>query len=47
VIIADQRIKKWKGHTLKQFAKLMEPYKVEVTTLDKACEEMRTFLIKD
>ncbi|MBY0517426.1 MAG: DEAD/DEAH box helicase family protein [Bacteriovoracaceae bacterium] len=46
VIIVDQRIKKWKGHTLKQFAKLLEPYKVEVTELNKACEEMRDFLIK-
>ena len=47
VIIADQRIKKWKGHTLKQFAKLMEPYQVEVSTLDKACDDMRSFLVKD
>lgn len=47
VIIADQRIKKWKGHTLKQFAKLMEPYQVEVSTLSAACEAMTKFLVKD
>lgn len=47
VIIADQRIKKWKGNTLKQFAKLMEPYRVEVSTLNEACNEMEKFLVKD
>jgi ATP-dependent DNA helicase DinG len=46
VIIADQRIKKWKGNTLKQFAKLMEPYQVEVATLEKACEDMTKYLVK-
>jgi ATP-dependent DNA helicase DinG len=47
VIIVDQRLKKWKGNTLKQFAKLMEPYQIQVTNLEKACEEMKDFLIKD
>jgi hypothetical protein len=46
VIIVDQRLKKWKGNTLKQFAKLMEPYQIQVTNLDKACEEMKDFLIE-
>ena len=44
VIIADQRIKKWKGNTLKQFAKLMEPYRVEVTGLKEASAAVRAFL---
>ncbi len=44
VIVADQRTKKWKGGTLRQFAKLMEPYKMEVADLPKAAEEVRQFL---
>jgi ATP-dependent DNA helicase DinG len=47
VIIADQRIKKWKGNTLKQFAKLMEPYRVEVSTLADATKAMKEYLVKD
>lgn len=47
VIIVDQRIKRWKGPTLRNFAKLMEPYKIEVGPLAQACDKVREFLVKD
>ena len=45
VIIADQRIKKWKGATLRNFAKLMEPYKIEVAPLQETARKVREFLV--
>lgn len=46
IIVVDQRIKKWKGPTLRNFAKLMEPYKIEVGALAQACDKVREFLAK-
>lgn len=46
VIIADQRIKKWKGGTLRNFGKLMEPYRIEVGSLKETTDKAREFLIK-
>ncbi len=44
VIVVDQRTKKWKGGTMRQFAKLMEPYRLEVVDLAEAAERTRAFL---
>ncbi len=44
VIVVDARIKKWKGRTMQQLNKLMEPYKMQRTGLDEACEGVRDFL---
>lgn len=46
VLIVDQRLKKWKGNTIKQFAKLMEPYQIQVATLQESCEKLGEFLLK-
>jgi hypothetical protein len=37
-------LKKWKGATIKQFAKLMEPYRLEVADLAQACLGLKQFL---
>lgn len=46
IIIMDQRIKRWKGPTIRNFSKLMEPYKIEVGGLNVACEKVKEFLVK-
>jgi ATP-dependent DNA helicase DinG len=46
VIVVDSRIRKWKGRTMEKLLKLMEPYKIERTDLDKACDGIRDFVIK-
>jgi ATP-dependent DNA helicase DinG len=44
VIVVDARIKKWKGRTMQQLNKLMEPYQMQRTGLEEACDGVREFL---
>lgn len=44
VIIVDSRIKKWKGRTMEKLVKLMEPYKLQRSSLENACDGVRDFL---
>jgi len=44
VIVVDGRIKKWKGRTMQQLNKLMEPYRLERTNLQEACDGVRDFI---
>ena len=37
ILLVDNRIKKWKGPTLKTFQKLMEPYQIVALPLKDAC----------
>ena len=46
VIVVDSRIRNWKGRTMEKLLKLMEPYKIERTNLDSACDGIRDFVIK-
>ena len=46
-IIFDQRIIKWKEKTHQQFAHLMQPFLLHRTTIDKATDEIRSFLAKE
>ena len=43
-IIVDSRIKKWKGKTFSTLMKLMEPYQIERSSLEQACEGVKTFI---
>ena len=43
-IIVDGRIKRWKGRTIGQFMKLMEPYKINRSPLHQACDQAYEFL---
>ena len=43
-IIVDARIKRWKGRTMSQFSRLMEPYEINRSPLAKACDEVYQFL---
>jgi len=43
-IIVDSRIKKWKGKTFSTLMKLMEPYQIERTSLEQACEGVKAFI---
>lgn len=47
VIIVDSRVKKWKGRTMEQLTKLMEPYKLRRATLDQACLEVGNFVLNE
>lgn len=38
ILLVDNRVKKWKGNTLKTFQKLMEPYQIVSLPLKEACE---------
>ncbi|MBT3584428.1 MAG: hypothetical protein HN509_05960 [Halobacteriovoraceae bacterium] len=44
IIVVDSRIKKWKGRTMQQLVKLMEPYKIERANLVDACSGVREFI---
>lgn len=44
VIIVDSRVKKWKGRTLDNLYKLMEPYDIKRATLADACVEVEKFI---
>ena len=45
VIIVDQRVKSWKGRTLKSLFKLMEPYQIRRINLVEACDSIRDFVV--
>lgn len=40
ILLVDNRVKKWKGGTLRAFQKLMEPYQIEATTLEEATKNI-------
>ncbi len=44
VIIADSRVKKWKGRTIDTLYKLMEPYVIQRAPLSEACKDVTNFL---
>lgn len=44
VIIADSRVRAWKGRTMQTLMKLMEPYRLERAGLDQAVVESLSFL---
>jgi len=45
VIIVDSRIKQWKGKTMEKLIKLMEPYHLERSELEKAVLEIENFIL--
>ena len=40
ILLLDNRVKRWKGNTLKSFEKLMEPYQIISLPLSDACKEI-------
>jgi ATP-dependent DNA helicase DinG len=44
VIVADSRVRSWKGRTMQTLMKLMEPYRLERLTLEQAVIESLSFL---
>ncbi len=45
VIIADNRIKSWKGKTMEKMVKLMEPYSLMRAPIDEASQEIEEFIL--
>lgn len=45
IIVTDSRLARWKGRTLENFQDMMKPYKLNITSLDDACEKTRDFLL--
>lgn len=43
ILLVDNRVKKWKGNTLKTFQKLMEPYQIVSTNLNEACNQIADY----
>ncbi len=43
ILVVDNRIKRWKGGTLRNFQKLMEPYQIISKDLRGACEEIADY----
>lgn len=43
ILLVDNRVKKWKGNTLRTFQKLMEPYQIISVPLKEACEEVAEY----
>lgn len=43
ILLVDNRVKKWKGNTLKTFQKLMEPYQIVSTNLGEACNQIADY----
>jgi ATP-dependent DNA helicase DinG len=43
ILLVDNRVKRWKGNTLKTFQKLMEPYQIISSALPKACEDIAEY----
>ncbi|MBT7608487.1 MAG: hypothetical protein HN576_01945 [Bacteriovoracaceae bacterium] len=46
VIIVDSRVKKWKGRTMEQLIKLMEPYDLQRRPLLDACDGVKDFILR-
>lgn len=47
VIIADQRLSRWKGGTIKTFKNLMRPYEIDFASFEDAVSCGADFLLKD
>lgn len=43
ILLVDNRVKRWKGGTLRTFQKLMEPYQIVSVPLKEACEEIADY----
>ncbi|HXH30419.1 MAG TPA: helicase C-terminal domain-containing protein [Bacteriovoracaceae bacterium] len=43
ILLVDNRVKRWKGGTLRTFQKLMEPYQIISTPLANACKEIADY----
>lgn len=43
ILVVDNRVKKWKGPTLRTFQKLMEPYQIISLPLEDACKEIASY----
>lgn len=43
ILLVDNRVKKWKGGTLRTFQKLMEPYQIISLPLKDACEQIAQY----
>jgi ATP-dependent DNA helicase DinG len=43
ILLVDNRVKKWKGNTLKTFQKLMEPYQIISVNLPEACKQIADY----
>jgi ATP-dependent DNA helicase DinG len=43
ILLVDNRVKKWKGGTLRTFQKLMEPYQIVSLPLKDACSSIREY----
>ena len=43
ILLLDNRVKKWKGGTLRTFQKLMEPYQIISLPLEEACKEIADY----
>jgi ATP-dependent DNA helicase DinG len=43
ILLVDNRVKRWKGGTLRTFQKLMEPYEIISKNLSGACQEIAEY----
>jgi len=43
ILVVDNRVKRWKGGTLRTFQKLMEPYQIISVPLKEACEKITNY----
>lgn len=43
ILLVDNRVKRWKGNTLRTFQKLMEPYQIISVPLKDACTEIAKY----
>lgn len=43
ILLLDNRVKKWKGGTLRTFQKLMEPYQIVSVPIEQACQQIADY----
>ncbi len=43
ILLIDNRVKRWKGGTLRTFQKLMEPYQIVSAPLEEACQKIADY----
>ena len=43
ILLVDNRVKKWKGGTMRTFQKLMEPYQIIAAPLEQACKDIAEY----
>ncbi len=43
ILLVDNRVKRWKGNTLRTFQKLMEPYQINSLPLKEACGKIKEY----